>query len=93
MTPTLLPDTFRQITTNLLNVALDEKIDNPYLKATLTPLIDTFLNGILEGLTSDEMAKRLLDLNSPEKSNSRVAGNIAEHQELSGFLDQAKLGL
>jgi len=77
MTPTLLPDTFRQIITNLLNVTLDDKVDNPYLKATLTPLIDTFLNGILEGLTSDEMAERFTD--------------TANRQELSQFLDQAKL--
>lgn len=72
---------------------MDEKIDNPYLKAALTPLIDTFLSGILEGLTSDEMAKQLLDLNAPEKSNSPTAGSTVELQELSGFLDQAKLGL
>jgi hypothetical protein len=93
MIPNLLPDTLRQITTNLLNVTLDDKIDNPYLRAALTPLIDTFLNGVLEGLTSDEMAKKFLDSNKSDTPKNPVGSDTANLQELSGFLDQAKLGL
>lgn len=84
MTPNLMSDTLCKIAMNLLNVTLDDKIQNPYLKATLSPLIDTFLNGVLDGVTGDEMARRFSDVSGAESSPDQL-------QQLGGFLDQATL--
>ena len=46
----LIPQMFAQITGNLINTALAEKIDNPYARAAIAPVVDTFVQTVLGGM-------------------------------------------
>lgn len=45
----LLQDTFGRIAENLLAAFVNDKIKNPYVAATIAPLVSTFVGTILTG--------------------------------------------
>ena len=47
---------FNQISSGLLQTVINDKIDNPYLKAVLNPLASIFVSGIMNGAGLDAMS-------------------------------------
>lgn len=53
----------RQITTevanNLIGVMMNQYVKNPFLKASLTPFVETFVQGIANGICGKTMAQKV----------------------------------
>lgn len=49
-----------QVSANLLNVTLEDKVKNPITKSVLNPLIQNFVQGIMLGLSGKQMSNQSL---------------------------------
>lgn len=57
LTP-LLSSLMLNTVNQLVQTAIAEEIDNPYLKATLTALSETFSQGIMDGMSPEQMEEK-----------------------------------
>lgn len=69
----LLGDLFSQIAKNVLTTLVEEKIDNPYLKAVLGPVADAFSKGIMDGLTPEAIGQKAAEASAGDPVLSKVS--------------------
>jgi hypothetical protein len=55
----LLQDTFGRIAENLLTAFVNDKFKNPYVAATLAPIVSTFVETILTGNSTQTVSTPL----------------------------------
>jgi len=51
----LIGQMISQVAMSILNAFVSDKIDNPYIKAAIAPLIFNFISGIMQGIDPLEM--------------------------------------
>lgn len=76
-----------QIVTNVLNLTLEERLHNPYAKAILRPVTEAFTQGVLNGLSSADIGKKMAKHFSP----SDLATQERLSQQFTPWVDQAKM--
>jgi hypothetical protein len=73
MFPTLALDKmFEQMLAGVLNTVINENIDNPYLKAALSPIVDTFSQGILNGSTPESVGQNTYEVVQKMPAKARL---------------------
>lgn len=92
----LITQTLTQITTNVLQTLIADQVKNPYLKATLEPVINTFIVGVLQNLDPDTIGRKTLgqfDPNSFDPLTGKILpttsqSNLTQAKELtSAYLE------